>query len=94
MRSGRGGGTELQFEAVGVRASGTCMMPALLMRTSIGPCHDDAKARTDDRELRSSSRTSVSPAMPSATARPLAGVSHGQHDMGACAGQRVGSGFA
>src|ERR1700751_4842699 len=50
------------------------MMPALLIRTSIGPCHDDAKARTDDRELRSSSRTSVSAAMPFATARPLTGL--------------------
>src|SRR5258705_6224900 len=57
-----------------VRASGTCMMPALLIRTSMGPCHDDAKACTDDRELRSSSRTSVSPAMASATACPLAGL--------------------
>src|SRR5882757_2332582 len=57
-----------------VRASGTCMMPALLMRTSIGPCHDDAKACTDDRELRSSSRTSVSLAMAFATACPLAGL--------------------
>ena len=50
------------------------MMPALLIRTSMGSCHDDAKARTDDRELRSSSRTSVSAAMPFATARPLAGL--------------------
>src|ERR1700733_3608664 len=58
----------------GVRVSGTCMMPALLIRTSMGSCHDDAKARTDDRELRSSSRTSVSLAMPFATARPLAGL--------------------
>src|ERR1700730_15112925 len=58
----------------GVRVSGTCMMPALLIRTSMGCCHDDAKARTDDRELRSSSRTSVSLAMPFATARPLTGL--------------------
>src|SRR6202022_4434409 len=57
-----------------VWASGTCMMPALLIRTSTGPRHDDAKARTDDRELRSRSRTSVSLAMPSATACPLAGL--------------------
>src|SRR6201993_2425126 len=47
------------------------MVPALLIRTSIGPCHDDAKPRTDDREL-TRSRTSVSPAIPSATACPLA----------------------
>ena len=55
-----------------VRRSGTAITPALLISTSSGPSQASAKARTEDSEARSSSRTSVSPVMLRAASWPRA----------------------
>ena len=54
-----------------VRESGGIMIPALLMRMSIGPSQPAANSLTEARLARSSRRTSVVPGICDAAASPL-----------------------
>ncbi len=54
-----------------VRLSGGTITPALLISRSISPSQPEAKSRTEARLARSSWRTSVSPGIASAAARPF-----------------------